>query len=157
LWAGTSLLAMMPNACEPDLVFAINQTFTPAEFEEIRAAANDWNVITNAEHKIRFGEGGWLILKRQPPGGWNGLAKRQEAEIWISPATTEPVRRVARHEFGHALGLRHLCTTDSVQGAVASYVQCDVKASRGVMDAWTASDEFSDEDKQECRRVGACD
>jgi len=136
LWSSLVLGATL-SGCSVPLQFEIDSAFTADERTQIKAAADDWNRITGQDYKITFDGDSWVIYKRQPPAS-NGLTLVAGREVWITPKPVgASVRTIARHEFGHALGLRH--------------------TAKGVMYAGWAEDEFSAEDLVECRRVGACD
>lgn len=111
-------------------------TWSPESAED---AAARWDEITNASHRLRWVEGGlWRTVALDPGTGWNGGIDWGNHLVLVRP---EPigasVYAVLLHEYGHVLGLSH--------------------TPRGVMDPTRVTTEWSDEDRAEGRRVGACD
>ncbi len=143
-------------ACAPALAFAVDPAFPPSERGEIAQAAATWNTVTVQDKQIVVDGGEWTIQRAAPDGGWNGITYAALRLIYIHPKHPGATAyAVALHEFGHALGLQHLCASDAV-GDVASNVPCDPSVSLGVMDPTHVEDELSTADMAECRRVEAC-
>jgi hypothetical protein len=154
-------LALTLAGCAPDLRFRLDPTFSEEAVAGILEAAREWNAITNADHQITFDGDSWYVANAAPPNGpWSGLTRRHERRIWIrpQPAGGTSYHLIAKHEFGHALGLRHLCWTPKALGElVENAPACDSSISLGVMDPAHGDISFSDADIQECIVVGACD
>lgn len=154
LGAATALLC----TCSPPLEFRLDPSFDDEAAEGIVQAARDWNGLTNEAHQITFDGDSWYIEKRQPPEGFNGWTSRSRQRVLLSP---NPVgvswRALAKHEFGHALGLRHTCWAPGVTGDSSTPKPCEKGHSVGVMDPINPTGEFSAEDIAECRTIGACD
>jgi hypothetical protein len=151
-------LAAALTACAPPLDFRLDPSFDDEAAEDIVQAAREWNAITNSAHQITFDGDSWFIEKAHPPGPWAGITYRRERRILLTPLPRgTSYRPLAKHELGHALGLRHLCTASGVRGeAVDGAPACAPGRSLGVMDPVDASDAFSDADLAECREAGAC-
>ncbi len=132
-----TLFALSTVSCgRGDVEAEIDVVFTDVQRSEIIRAANTWNQVTGLRQVHIVEDGEWLIVPAPSPRGL-GYAQGSRRLIRISPETPDDqVYAVALHEFGHALGLRHV--------------------SRGVMDPDRQTIEFSEEDMAECRRVGAC-
>lgn len=150
------VLCLALVACAPALAFAVDPAFPASEQEEIRLAAETWNAVTVPEKRISVEGGQWTVQAIAPEGGWNGITYRSRRVIQIHPQHPRAtVYAVAMHEFGHALGLAHLCTSNAV-GPESSDRVCDVTASVGVMDPLTVREDLTALDMAECRRVGSC-
>jgi hypothetical protein len=130
------LLGLAATGCgDDDVKCEVDVLFKDAQRLEISRAASDWNAFTLRQIKIAD-DGDWLIVSAPVPKGL-GYAQGKRKLIRISPSTPDDqIYAVALHEFGHALGLRHV--------------------SRGVMDPDRQTIEFSQEDLIECRHAGAC-
>ena len=103
--------------------------------------------------------GKWRLAEEDPGTGYNGHCygpPKRLIQIAREPvgATTYAV---ALHEFGHAIGLRHLCALVPNEAAAHQIPMCATRADPlGVMDPSRVVDRFSPLDLAECHRAGAC-
>lgn len=144
-------------SCSPLLDFRLDPSFDDEAAEGIVQAAREWNAVTNDSHKITFDGDSWYIEKKVPDGPWAGVTYRGDKRIVLDPSPNMPWRTLALHELGHALGLRHLCSSPRAMGEVVPNAPlCIPGVSLGVMDPITNSGAFTDADIHECREAGAC-
>ena len=150
------VLLLALAACIEPVAYTPAREFPDSERAEIWAAARKWDEIVKPARRIRPGTN-WLVVREEPPYGFNGYASSRERKIWIRPVPGGGVStyEIALHEWGHALGLRHTCTAPGAKGSVASSRPCT--GDFGVMDPTKPNVEFTDEDVKECREAGACE
>lgn len=151
-----SLLVVLLAGCIEPVAYTPAREFPDSEREEIWKAARAWDAIVKPERRIRPGNN-WIVVREEPPYGFNGYASRTQRKIWIRPVPGGGVSTyaIAIHEWGHALGLRHICTAPGAKGD-ADPRPCGSEA-MGVMDPMHVGTTFSEDDKAECRRAGACE
>ncbi len=143
------------------LDFAVDRTFPSDDVDALHVAASKWNAVTVFEAKISFDGEEWWIANKPPKGGFNGITYSGEHVIEIAPrprADGTPTLPIALHEFGHALGLPHSCTSSTAKGAaVTDAPPCVAGEPRGVMDPGNVSlVDLQPIDLELCRREGAC-
>jgi hypothetical protein len=136
---GALVLALV--SCAPDPRIVVSSDFTPDEMASIRRAAAKWNTVLVRPMNIDP-SGPWHVVKDTPPDRWTkgfvGQTFYAEKLIFIEPGLSpDAFYKTVLHEFGHLNGLHH------VQG-------------QSVMAPSASSTEFSEEDMEECRTVGAC-
>ncbi len=155
-----ALVCLFVLACSSGpLSVAVDRAWSPADSSEIRRAAADLNAITFESSKILFDGDDWFVARRAPENGWNGVTYRNSQRIEIHPEASSrgsSIYRVAKHEFGHALGMNHTCFWDMAIGATTGNRPCDPSHSIGVMDPVGNTDTLTAFDLAECRRVEAC-
>lgn len=150
--------ALVFCGCAPALDTRLDEKWSADDASQIRRAAEDWNAVTNAEHKITFDGSTWFVAKEDPSNGWGGLTQRGKRRISIRPdLAPDGLHFVAKHEFGHMLGLRHLCTGPNVKGQVVDGGGLCPENSLGVMDPVHGQAAFTPADLAECKAAGACD
>lgn len=152
-------LAGLLAACSsfPPPHFRADTRFDELELGELHEAAAAWNAITAPSSRIAFDGIDWYVAKANPPGGFNGITDVKTATISIAPVRPDgaTVYVVALHEFGHALGLRHICTAADAKGPSASSRPCT--GDLGVMDPHNVKRRaFSALDVEECKEADAC-
>ena len=158
VWALAVAIALVPPArgCAPALDVRLDENWPADDANQIRRAAEDWNAITNASHKISFDGSSWYVARQDPGSGWAGLTEHKKRLISIKPDLGQFTYRVAKHEFGHMLGLRHLCGGKNTQGEVVTGAGDCTDAALGVMDPIHGQVEFTPADMAECAAAGAC-
>lgn len=122
---------------DKELVFYIDPLmFTPDEVAILRVSADRWEAFTHGHVKIDFtDEPGQVRIIR---GSIDGPFAAQTLKgPCIRFDLDQPVAGFAMHEMGHAIGLEH--------------------TTRGIMKQVDPDQNFSEEDRAECRRVGLCD
>ena len=151
-----ALLLLALVACIEPVAYRPAPEFPDSERAEIWRAARAWDAIVKPSRRIRPGND-WIVVREEPPYGFNGYAHTGLRKIWIRPVPGGGVStyEIALHEWGHALGLRHICTAPGAKGE-ANPRPCGTEA-LGVMDPLHVGTTFTEEDRQECRRSGACD
>lgn len=87
-----------------DLCFEIDPTFTSDQQDLIHQAADNWNELTNKDHKITFAaRASRRIYLRDPGVDDDGLS--QGEDILLRPSLLNArLLTTATHEFGHSLG-----------------------------------------------------
>ncbi len=142
-----------PLACGVDPAFPV------VAVEKLREGAKRWNANTIAESKITLEGGEWYVSRRVNPKarGFAGYTDSSEQRIDIRPdIPVDDILAVGMHEFGHALGLCHLCDGGTRGCVVPGASACVEGVSLGVMDPLLAATVFSRRDIAECIRVGEC-
>ena len=129
------------GACAVPMTIRPEPRFTPAEVSEIQRAVDQWNAFPGLRRRLSIRpDGAWDWRKEGHPSGYNGYCDRRVRKVWIHPDSAQrgsSVYAVALHEGGHQLGLGHV--------------------EHGVMDPLHVTVTFSDEDRRECVRAGACE
>jgi hypothetical protein len=138
---GLAALALALLSCAPDPRVAASTDFSPEERAAVHRAAAKWDTILRNPMQVDP-QGPWHIIKQTPPDrftkGFIGETLHGQQLIYIEPGLSPDVfYRTVLHEFGHLNGLHH------VQG-------------QSVMAPGAPVIEFSEEDMEECRTVGAC-
>jgi hypothetical protein len=117
-------------------IFQPPTTYLPEDQPEILEASSDWNEHLLPECQIRWGENGeWVFVSQPPKNGLDGWTSRRLRRIQTIPLPRVGIKALARHEFGHAIGI-------------------DGHTSTGVMH--DPPGEFSSDDIDACREVGCC-
>lgn len=126
---------------------------------EVLRAIKDWNewagtsVLTEGDSSSE-----WYVLGADT-SPWSGFTIRSRSLVRINAKLPDDrVHAAVLHEFGHVLGLRHLCQWDTARGRTASARSCtgQINSTYGVMDPSVATDTFSGWDRQECVKAGVC-
>jgi len=163
--AGCALHEGEPEAAQ--VAFYIDDSFSPDEANEVQRAADAWNGYATTQlvrvadpnaYVASTGERPWVVLRSPVSQGFCGRAESAIGIVRVDlRCGTEAVYPTALHEFGHVLGLGHLCSSPGTEGDVPSGRQCDPDAPPlGVMGPSAAVADFTGEDRAECRRVRAC-
>lgn len=148
-----TLLSFHLLSCGDSREFSLDPSFNAEEVALIRSGADDWNAKVLPDHRLIISlDGPWQIHKQEDAIA--GRCNSTSREIWIMPEDkvelwygagiphwNPVVRRITfhatiKHEFGHSLGLQH--------------------TKSGVMEQLTSTDQFTQDDLDECRRVGSC-
>lgn len=150
------VLLLALAACIEPVAYTAAPEFPDSERDEIWQSARAWDAIVKPSRRIRPGNN-WIVVREEPPYGFNGYCDARLRKIWIRPVPGGGVSSyaVAIHEFGHALGLRHICSAPGAKGN-ADPRPCGA-TTLGVMDPLHVGVTFSEEDRAECRRAGACE
>ncbi len=121
--------------CSTPLAFRVDPAI---DSTDVQSEAAKWNGITSPGNEITVDvNGSWLITEGDTPHDTAGWCHRGERLIVLdSERGYSQTRPAVLHELGHALGLHH--------------------TTRGVMGEHEIAAEFSAEDLEECRNVGAC-
>lgn len=150
---------LVPFACstdDEDLSFDVDRAFAPDQRDHILWRLDEWNAITLDHRKLSIDGSVWRVASEDPQTGFNGHCSSRSRRIKIMPELApELTGVVAKHEFGHAIGLQHLCEILPKDAARTGHPVCGAY-SRGVMDPGHVTADFSEADFAECRRVGAC-
>lgn len=124
---------------------------TPLQKQIAREAAADWNNRTDGNHDVvlweKTGQTQCIVVAEDPSKykGYeiDGLWDSSPCRIYFRPdLSIDRQRSTLKHEFAHALGMKHTNDPHSLM-----YGQNDGDAT-GVI---------TDTDMEECRRVDACD
>jgi hypothetical protein len=130
------LLLVGCSATSP--IFQPPTTYPAGEQVDILEASADWNERLLPECQLRWGDQGeWVVLNQRPKTGTPGWTSRRlrRIQMVMGPDVGVGLRALARHEFGHAIGI-------------------DGHTPTGVMH--DPPEEFSADDINACREVGCC-
>ncbi len=117
-------------------IFQPPTTFPPDLQPEILEASADWNERILPGCELLWGENGeWVFVNQPPKNGLAGWSSRRLRRIQTIANPSVGMRALARHEFGHALG---------IDGHTATGVMHD------------PPEEFTNDDIEACRDVGCC-
>ena len=146
--------ALAGCGAECDGSYRLGAGFTSEEEGHIRATFQSWNDWADSKATLSP-DGVCPIERRTVPDPspsdaavamWRGTAGRIDLDVEDMVATcaahADPAqcwRTSLLHELGHSFGLDHLGPGEA-----------------GVMSGYDATDEFTDADRRECRRTGAC-
>lgn len=138
------LLLAALTACAPEPRVASAPDFSPDQKVAIEAAVAKWNTVL--KEPIRLEGGGWKLINETPPDystkGWSGETVRKDKLIYIKPDEPSPVfYALVLHELGHTRGMH-----DTRKPGVMN----------GTIDVRNPATEFTEDDLEECRTVGAC-
>lgn len=148
LWPVALVLAL--TGCEEG--YEVSNDWSMVERWEIERAAERWNHVS----KVKIVEGkGWKIQKGDVPGGWNGWTEEHVITVARERSDGATVEGVLMHEFGHYLGLRHLCRAKGSVGKTRWDIECTGEP-WGVMDPRSKGVTLSEWDIAECRDNGVC-
>ena len=133
--------------CADEVTYLTDAAFSEAQASEIDRAAGWLNGHTARKlvRVYRRSEADYHVISARVPGGWRGHASEGFELVRIDLELTPPelVFEVAKHEFGHALGMGHTATgfmfdgTSDEQPCVPDY-------------------EWTPDVTEECIRAGAC-
>lgn len=154
-------LTLLLAGCSPALTFRVDPAATPEQRGAVASSIADWNVHTNAKHKLRLDASGDYLVYFPPriqvsdgpdadnepdlAGGRECTHRGKDCPIAPSIAalreyTGARLLQVLRHELGHALGIKHIDEDGALMGGPGR----------------AKAEDITDRDITECRRVGAC-
>lgn len=130
------VLVALVSCGQSDIRWSLPPSFSDAQRARFASSLDRWNAVAHVQQSI--GEGDRRVVLRSASEMQNGSCTRGETngtELRLTPDAGEPTMM---HELGHALGLGH------IDGP-------------GVMAPTATGAELTAGDKEECRRVRACE